>query len=216
MVFNVVTEIGGLFGFLRRYGALFEEIINIINGFTTETSGAYNPVNYPNRWKNTKEKNYVERSFSVSELTPLTVISVKDRNKITRLKIITPQLPTQFKEKLRFYQKMGVTEITQLPVFKQKLLKNKIQKLKCMSVSDVNTVNPLNLYTTMESVLYTPINVNTWLKRNLTTKLGVLSWLKTDISVNVHGRTYITDDVGTISDIELLDIIKDIEMVNEI
>ena len=216
MPFNNVQNLLGIFNFLRRYGEIVEEIIIALGGFTTETSGAYNPINYPNRWKNTKEKNYVERSFSVSELTPLTVISVKDRNKIIKLKIIKPQLPTQFKEKLHFYQKVGVKEITQLPVFKQKLFKNKIQKLKCMSVLDVNSVNPLNLYTIMESVLYTPINVNTWLKRNLTTKLGVLSWLKTNISVNVHGRTYITDDVGTISDIELLDIIKDIEMVNAI
>jgi hypothetical protein len=216
MVFNIITNQFGLFNFLKRYGSAIQQLIEDIRGFTTLTSGAYNPVNYPNRWKNTKEKNYVERPFSVSELTPLTVISVKDRNKITRLKIITPQLPTQFKEKLHFYQKMGVKEITQLPVFKQKLLKNKIQKLKCMSVLDVNIVNQLNIYTIMESVLYTPINIKTWLKRNLTTKLGVLSWLKTDISVNVHGRTYITDDVGTISDIEMLDMIKDIEMINAI
>lgn len=216
MPFNVATELGGLFGFLRRYGALFEEIIEILNGFRTTTDGVYNPVNYPDRWKNTKNKNYIEQPFNVNELTPLTVISVKDKTKKVKLKIIHAQIPLYFKQNLRFCKNIGIQEITQLSTFKQKLIKNKRQKLKCLSVLGVNNVNPLNLYTVMNSILYTPINVKTWLRRNLTTKLGVCSWLKTNTSVNVQGRVYITDDVGTISDIEMLEIIKDIEIINAI
>lgn len=210
MVFDVATEIGGLFGFLRKYGALFEEIIQILNGFSTQTPGVYNPVNDPNRWKNIKGKPYYEEEFEFNVFTPLTVIGTNNKHKSFPLKILKG-FDFIKSDKVNILDNLESIDISPLTIIKEKLFKDKIQKLKILKPIDEKNVNPLTFNKSIEREDYTPIKISTWLKSEKSTKLGVLSWMKSGHNERVHERTYITDDVGTISDIELIELIGSIE-----
>lgn len=92
-----------------------------------------------------------------------------------------------------------------LSVIKQMIPVNIPQKLRIIRKFIVKSVNPLTINKGFESDIVTPLNVLPWMKRNTSTKQGGLIWTEPK-----------DDDVGTISDIELLNIIKEIEVVNAI
>ena len=213
MPFNVTTEIGGLFGFLRKYGALFQEIKEILKGFTTETSGVYNPVNFPDRWKNVKGKPYKETEFTVNELSPLTVIGTNSKTKKTRLPILFNHVVEWNRENLQINIGTSLSGITNITALKSNLYKNKISKLQILTDCNENLIKPITINTSMTSISCTPLSVMTWLRSKIQAKFGVCHTLTTKNNDKLKARTYITEDLGTISDLELLDIIKEVELV---
>jgi hypothetical protein len=214
MPYNLATTMGGLFGFLRRYGGIIEEIIEAIGGFTTLTEGVYNPVMFPNRWRNTQEDPFTKTDFEFYYKTPLSVISNKERNKKFKLKINCAQIPLYYKDNLQIRQEVGVSGFTAINIIKQCLAKEKLKKLHILSkITGQSELESLTIKTGMYSRDYTPISVKIWIKRNLMSKLGVLSLVNDFDITRVTDSTYIVDDVGNISDIEMIEMIGDINAI---
>jgi len=202
MPYNFIERHLGLFQFLRRFGAFIEIIIEA-GGFTTETPGA---VNVLYQWKNVKGKNRTKR-FKINVLTPLIVNSTKHLTKSTRLNIL---IDLELKKN---YLCNVLTNIlskgfTRFIVNKHCLPTVKSRKLKILLENSGQSINSLTLSTSLETDNHTPLNVLTWLKRKFETKLGVFIPLNTDHSIQLEERLYMIDDVGTISDIEMIEMIQ--------
>ena len=217
MPYNIITTLGGLFGFLRRYGGILDEIIEEIRGFTTTTPGATNVVFSKIRPKRKpKIIPYKTEEFIIPILLPLTVICDKERSRKFRLQINCAQIPLFYNDNLQIRQDIGVSGITSLAVNKECLTKEKLQKLHTSLIITGYNSETININTNLYSRNYTPISVKLWIKRNLTSKLGVFIPAKDKIRTRVSNGSYLYDDVGSISEIEMLDIIKDVEMINAI
>jgi hypothetical protein len=214
MPMNIFPAVGGLFQFFQRYGiGTVEEIIEIIlGGFTTETTGAYNPVNFPNRWKNVKDAPYKTEQFEFSYGHHLNIISEKERNKKFRLSIVK-DFDFINKNPINILYNMTSKGFTQLGVIKSCLTKEKLNKLHILSKITGENTETININTNLKTDIYTPIIVKTWIKKNILTKLGVLLSVDDNISTKVSDGSYLYDDIGSISDIEMIEIVGDINAI---
>lgn len=214
MPFNIATELSGIFGFLRRYGAFFEEIIEIINGFKTTTEGVYNPIFSKPKWKSVR-KRYDEVPFEFHHTDPLVVFSDKETSKKLSLPV-KQNISYKRKDNISVLHDMTSIRITSLAVIKQ--CYDKINTKKIHISQDLTTinVNSLTINTWLKSTDSTPLSVLFWLKKTISIKLGVFTWLTSKVHDRIEDKTYLLDDVGTISDIEMLDIIGEVESIRAI
>lgn len=216
MPYNLISNQFGLFGFLRKYGEAIQILIEEINGFLTTTEGIYNPVNYPDRWKNVPNKPYSEEPFTLTELTPLVVTTNKQVNKKIKLNIGKPFTGLQTKDRFNIFKECSGYNVSNLTISKPMMSLKKIQKLKILIENRGIYAHNISIHKEISNRIPSPINIKTWVKRYFSNKLGVKSWVKTRYSERISEKPYIIDDVGTISDIELLEIIKEIETIDAI
>ncbi len=198
-----------------------EEIL--FNGFSTTDGGAgsnYNPVfsgfkakRLTAPWRNTRRDNYTKKKFEFNYGHHLIVICDKERSQKFRLKINCSQIPLFYKGILQICQNIGVSGITSLGVNKSIIPRQKLQKLHILTNCGGYNSDTLNINTNLYSQNYTPISVKLWIKRNLLSKLGVFITAKCKIRTRVSDGSYLYNDVGSISEIEMLDIIKDVETI---
>lgn len=217
MSFNILSKFNsGLWDFFRRYGiGTVDEIIEIIGGFLTTTPGVYNPVNYPDRWKNVKSKPYETKDFDFNINLPLTVICDKDRNKKFRLPVIK-NFDFIKKQPINSLYKIISENVSSFDIIKSCLVKIKTNKLHIIQEIDGINVNPLTIKTSVDDYNHTPITVKTWLKLQKQNRIGVKLLSEGRLLLRLSEGSYIINDVGNISDIELLDIIKEVEIINGI
>lgn len=169
-----------------------QEIIE--GGFTTLTSGVYNPIYSKPKWRNTKEQNYITEQFVIHNNTPLTVLTVKSRSKKIRLPV-----KQDFSIRTRFFTN----------VMKSCLPSKNKQKLHLLLENTRQITQKLKIYTALSSIIHTPINVKTWVKENILTIYGI-------DPTKVPDSSYIYDDVGDVGDIEMIEIIKELELVRDL
>ncbi len=197
-----------------------EEIL--FNGFSTTDGGAgsnYNPVfsgfkakRLTAPWRNTRRDNYTKKKFEFNYGHHLTVICDKERSQKFRLSILK-DFNFIKKNPINVLYNIMSKGITSLFVNKVCFTKEKLQKLYISLIINGYNSDTLNINTNLYSQNYTPISVKLWIKRNLLSKLGVFITAKCKIRTRVSDGSYLYDDVGSISDIEMLDIIKDVETI---
>ena len=192
------------------------EVQDIIEaGFTTKTSGVYNPIYSKPKWKNVKERPYKTKRFVIHDITHLTVISTKSRSKKFRLPVLH-----KFKfsniQSIQVLYTMISKGFTSLNVTKLCLPRKKKQKLHILLENTGQITSKLNIYTALSSIIHTPISVKIWIERNILSKLGVSIPLESKDSTKISDGSYLYDDVGSISDIEMLELIKDVESIDVI
>ncbi len=192
-----------------------KEDIGVLLGFTTLTKGVYNPVNFPNRWRNVKSKPYTEESFEIKYKIPLTVSLIKGQSFKLPLSVCIDIIHQQ-KDSISVINEFRTEEIIHLPVIKSFISHEIPKNLKVLSLNDVKNVNTVSINTRIHGSICTPIKMQSWLRQNLITNLGVYSNLTTNVSDRMNESIYIIRDVGTISDIELLDMIETVEIINAI
>lgn len=215
MPFNIINNQFGLFNFIRRYGVAIQELVEEINGFTTKTSGVYNPIFDRPKWKNVKSKGYTEEKFEFHHITPLSLTRTGEQKKKFHLSVCS-QIPLSYKDNLQIMLENRGTDISHLTVIKSELYKDKKEKLKFIGKILENNVNPLNLSIRTVSMDHTQIIIKSWLDILISTKLRVLQKISNVSTERLQDRTFIIGDIGTISDIEMLDIIKEVEMIDAI
>jgi len=231
-----MTEITNLhlFTFLDRLDAIREnlhlrtltdrEVQEIVERFQTTTSGVYNPIySIPKRrvkrWRNVKEIPYITKEFTILEQTPLTV-----RHEVFRLKRIS----------LKLLDDLTSKKINSLVINKYINPLKKRHKLQVLLNNDSDISQTLNINTNLQSTDYTPISVKTWIKNKILSKLGVLFWIKNKISSELgvllwiknrdtiqvtsraNSRFLYCEDIGTISDIEMIETLEDVRRINEL
>jgi len=203
------------------------EIVVIIEaaGFTTTDPGVggnYNPIFSGFRskklkapWRNTRRDNYKTKKFEFNYGHHLTVICDKERSQKFRLSILK-DFNFIKKNPINVLYNMVSKGITSLFVNKVCFTKEKLQKLyTSLTITGYNS-DTLNINTNLYSQNYTPIGVKLWIKRNLLSKLGVFIPAKCKIRTRVSDGSYLYNDVGSISDIEMLDLIEDVKTINAI
>ena len=221
MPFGIFPSVSGLFDLFRRYGGIdVEEAIRIFNGFFTGTTGVYNPVysEFKSKklsapWRNTRGNNYTKEKFEMGTTTPLNIFTNKHGSKKFRLPISCKTTPVQYDVNLPVCQDVSVKGFTTLSVIKSCLSRFKAYKLQILHKFHENNINPISIYTDMYSRDYTPIGIKTWVKSNRISKLGVSSILFGNDITRISDSTYILEDIGNISDIEMLEIIGDINAI---
>lgn len=223
MPFGLIPNTGALFKFFSKYGiGTVEEILEIIRGFTTETTGAYNPVysGFKSKkltapWRNTRESNYTKERFEMGTTTPLNIFTNKHGSKKFRLGISCKQMPIHYNNNLQICIDVSAKGFTPLSIIKSCFTKEKLQKLQILGKITTHISDSLTINTNLYSRDYTPIGVKLWTKVKILSKLGVLSWLKSSDTVRISDSTYILEDVGNISDIEMLEMIGDINAIRQ-
>lgn len=197
----------------------------LFNGFSTIDGGLgsnYNPVFSGLRskklsapWRNTRRDNYTKKKFVFNYGHHLTVICDKERSRKFRLSIVK-DFGFIKKNPINVLYNMESKGITSLGVIKSLIPIQRLKKLHILLQSMGINSETLNINTNLYSQNYTPISVKLWIKRNLLSKLGVFIPAKDNIRTRVSNGSYLYDDVGSISDIEMLDIIKDVETIDAI
>lgn len=197
-----------------------EEIL--FNGFNTTTTGAVNVVfsGFKSKkqkapWRNVKGKGYRTEKFVFNYGHHLTVICDKERSKKFRLSVLQ-----KFKfsniQSIQVLHNMVSKGFTSLSVNKALLPLVKLKKLRILSKITGQSIQPLNINTDLETSMRTPITVKTWIKKNILTKLGVILNIEGDVTTMISDGSYLYDDVGTISDIEMIEMIREVEYVSNI
>lgn len=182
MVFNVINNQFGLFSFLKRYGGAIQELIKEINGFTTKTSGVYNPVNYGYKWRNVKKQPYTTDAFEFDVSFPITVITKQVASKTFNLDVIKSMKTVEFIEELQ------------------------ISKPLTGSFS-----NPLTLSKSFEIDYTAPIDVMPWVKSKFSPKLrGIWTPRKVNIidDVGTISEIEMLDIIGNIESIEDVELLN--------
>lgn len=200
-----------------------EEIL--FNGFSTTDGGAgsnYNPVfsGFKSKkliapWRNTKSDNYTKKKFEFSYSHILNVICIKERSQKFRLPVLHKFNFTK-RQNIQVLYNMISHGFTNIHINKFTLPLVILKKLHILTNCGGYNSETLNINTNLYSRNYTPISVKIWIKRNILSKLGVLLPASDKIRNRVSDGSYLYDDVGSISDIEMLDIIKDVEIIDGI
>lgn len=201
------------------------EILVIVEaaGFTTTEPGVggnYNPIFSGFRskkltapWKNTKGKTYRKEKFVFNYGHHLTVICDKEMNKKFRLTVLQKFKFSKI-QSIQVLHNMVSRGFTSLIVNKLTMPLKKIQKLQILLENRGIYAQPLNINTDLETSMRTPISVKTWVKTKILSKLGVKLNIEGSVTTMISDGSYLYDDVGTISDIEMIEIIKEIELVD--
>ena len=215
MPYNIITSLGGLFGFLRRYGGILDEIIVLLGGFTTTDPGVGGNFNVLFDWRNVRGKAYKTVPFTVQLLQPLTVNSTKQLIKKSKINIV---LDSKVKRKyiLDILLDASTKGFSNLVVNKECLNKKKVQKLQIITGLLTDFVNSLSLNMELITRESYPTNVTAWLSRKIETKLRVFLPTLTKQSLVLEQPLYNVGDVGTISEIERLDILETVEIIDAI
>jgi len=216
MPFNIIPNVSGLFTFFKKYGiGTVEEILDIINGFLTTTPGVYNPVfSQPkSKWKNVKIKPYEEKEFDFDINVGLNIICNKKTNKKFSILVLN-KFDYVNKDDINVISEIKQNDNNKLSI-NYNINDEKIENLNVLSSIKNIISNTLNLKTIVSEHNYTPITVKTWVKLEEQNRVGVVLLSEIRDRLRVYKR-YNDDDIAVISDLEILNIIKEIEIINGI
>jgi len=212
MVYNVITELTGLFKFLKRYGGVLEEIVQLI-GFSTLIPGLINPIfNKPKRKLQPRRRvyPYQEEKFSFSFKDPLTIKTRRTYQWNEPLNVITPvhmksQTPLDVLTDVKCSEVSSLTVITNLDTVV-------LEKIIIFSEMIYKSIEKIRISTFLKSSILEALKISTGLKNRLKDKLKIKSSVKSNkIRDRLENQSVYMDDVGQIEEIELIQILGDID-----